>query len=102
MVKGTVKEFKILIKRNGKKLNVPVSTTLKHTGGVEVKLHSFLTSALDGGEWKASRAGRFTYGKEPRYSLKGGWVGTKAGLFSTGGIKSSCPCWVSNLSTFSP
>jgi hypothetical protein len=26
---------------------------------------SFLTSELDGGEWSASRPGRFTPGKEP-------------------------------------
>jgi hypothetical protein len=70
MVKGTVKEFKIRIKRIGKKLNVPLSTPLKHTGGVEVKLHSFLVSALDGGKWQASRAGSFTPGKEPRYPFK--------------------------------
>jgi hypothetical protein len=28
--------------------------------GVEVQLHTFLTPALDGGEWSASLAGRFT------------------------------------------
>jgi hypothetical protein len=27
---------------------------------VEVQLHAFLTSALDGDEWSASHAGRFT------------------------------------------
>jgi len=27
---------------------------------VEVQLHQFLTSALDGGEWSASRPGRFS------------------------------------------
>jgi hypothetical protein len=32
--------------------------------GVEVWLRAFLTSALDGGEWSASRPGRFTPGKE--------------------------------------
>ena len=31
--------------------------------GVEVYLHLFLTSVLDGGEWSASRAGRFTPGE---------------------------------------
>ena len=77
MVKGTVKEFKIRIKRNDKKLNAPLPTPLNHTGGVEVKLHSFLTSVIDGGEWQSSRAGRFTSGKEPRYPLKRGWVGIK-------------------------
>jgi hypothetical protein len=28
-------------------------------GGVEVQLHSFLTSTVDGGEWSASRSFRF-------------------------------------------
>jgi hypothetical protein len=28
--------------------------------GVEIQLLAFLTSALDGGEWSASRPGRFT------------------------------------------
>jgi len=31
-------------------------------GGVEVQLHAFLTSELDGGEWSASRSERFTPG----------------------------------------
>jgi len=30
--------------------------------GVEVYLHAFLTSALDGGEWSASGPDRFTSG----------------------------------------
>jgi len=35
-------------------------------GEVEGRLHSFLTSALDGGEWSNSRPGpRFTAGKNP-------------------------------------
>jgi hypothetical protein len=29
----------------------------------------FLTSVLDGGEWSASRLGRFTPGKIPKYPL---------------------------------
>jgi len=32
---------------------------------VDVYLHAFLISALDGGEWSASRPGSFTLGKEP-------------------------------------
>jgi hypothetical protein len=32
---------------------------MKTYGGVEVQLHAFLTSALDGGEWLASRPGRY-------------------------------------------
>jgi hypothetical protein len=33
---------------------------MKTNGGVEVYRHAFLTFALDGGEWSASRPGRFT------------------------------------------
>jgi hypothetical protein len=35
----------------------------------------FFTSALDGGEWSASRPSRFT----PGTHWKGGWVGSRAG-----------------------
>jgi hypothetical protein len=41
----------------------------------------FLTSALVGGEWSASRPGRFTAGERtPRNHWKGGWVDPRAGL----------------------
>jgi len=33
---------------------------MKTYGGVELQLHAFLNFALDGGEWSASRPGRFT------------------------------------------
>jgi hypothetical protein len=33
---------------------------MKTYGGVDVSIHIFLTSALAGGEWSASRTGRFT------------------------------------------
>jgi len=36
---------------------------------VEIYLHVFLTSALDGCEWTASRPGRFIPGKEPPVSI---------------------------------
>jgi hypothetical protein len=49
--------------------------------GVEVQLHSFLTSALDGGEWLVSRPGRITPEKGiPGTHWIGGWVGPRAGL----------------------
>jgi hypothetical protein len=39
-------------------------------GGEEVSSYSFLSSALDGGEWSASRLGRALFpGKDPRYPL---------------------------------
>jgi hypothetical protein len=39
-------------------------------------IHIFLTSALAGGEWSASRPARFT----PSIHWIGGWVGSRAGL----------------------
>jgi hypothetical protein len=41
-----------------------------------MQIHTFLTSTRDGGEWSASRTGRFTPGK----NWIGGWVGPTAGL----------------------
>jgi hypothetical protein len=34
-------------------------------GKLDVWIHVFLTAAIVGGEWSASRPGRFTAGKEP-------------------------------------
>jgi hypothetical protein len=45
-------------------------------GGVGVQIHIFLTSALVGGEWSASRPCRFTSGTH----WIGGLVGPRAGL----------------------
>jgi hypothetical protein len=43
---------------------------MKAHGGVDVLIHTFLTSALVAGEWSASRPGRFTPGgNSPRYPL---------------------------------
>jgi hypothetical protein len=46
-------------------------TPWRHMGGEEVySSYSFLTSALDGGEWSASHPGcALPPGKEPRYPL---------------------------------
>jgi hypothetical protein len=51
--------------------------------GVEVYLRSFLTSALDRGEWSASRPGRFTSDGEAPGTLRIGGsegVGPRADL----------------------
>jgi hypothetical protein len=54
---------------------------MKAYGGVDVYTHVFLTSALVGGEWPASRPGRFTSGKRARGThWTGGWVDPRAGL----------------------
>jgi hypothetical protein len=54
---------------------------MKAYGGVDVYIHIFLTSALVGGEWSASRLGRFTHGeRDPSNHWIRGWVGPRAGL----------------------
>jgi len=51
----------------------------------------FLTALLDGGAWSTPRPGRFTPGKEPPYTLKGGWVGPSTGLYGVENRKSLAP-----------
>jgi hypothetical protein len=47
---------------------------MKMYWGSGVLLHAFSTSALDGGEWLASRASRFTPGeRNPGSHWMGGW-----------------------------
>jgi hypothetical protein len=48
---------------------------------VDEWIHIFLTSALVGGEWSASRPCRFTPGERaPGTHWIGGWVGLRSGL----------------------
>jgi hypothetical protein len=59
---------------------------------MEVQLHTFLSSALDGGEWSASRPGRFT----PRERALGthwigGWLDPRAVLDAVVKIKIPSP-----------
>ena len=56
----------------GKGAVVNIQTT-KASGTVEVLLHSFLASALDGGNRLNSRPGRFNPGNEHRYTEKEAW-----------------------------
>jgi hypothetical protein len=61
-------------------------------GMVEVYLHAFLTSALDGGEWSASRPGCFTGGERaPGTHWIEGLVGPRAGLDTVAKTKNSYP-----------
>jgi hypothetical protein len=55
---------------------------MKTYGGSEyIYIHLFLTSALDGGEWSASRPGRFTPGERaPGTHWIGSWIGPRTGL----------------------
>jgi hypothetical protein len=54
----------------------------------------FLTSALDGGMWSASRPGRFITGERFHSAAHrlGGWVGPRAGLDWVAKRKIPCPC----------
>jgi hypothetical protein len=49
---------------------------MKTYRGVDVQIHVFLTSALAGGKWSASRPSLFN----PGIHWIGGWVGPRAGL----------------------
>jgi hypothetical protein len=54
---------------------------MKVYGGVDVQIHIFLTSALVGGKWSASRPGLFTpEERAPRIPWIQGWVDPRAGV----------------------
>jgi hypothetical protein len=59
--------LEIAIIDKGKK--VEFSLSRKTYRGAKIELRSFLSSAIDGAPWLTSGPGRFTLGKEPRYSL---------------------------------
>jgi hypothetical protein len=53
--------------------------TIKTYGGMEEK-QQFLTSAVPGGEWSASRPGHFISGvRVPGTHSREGWVGPRVG-----------------------
>jgi hypothetical protein len=61
---------------------------MKAKVGMDVQIHIFLTSALVGGEWSASRPGRFTTGERaPSTHWIGGWVGPRVGLDRLDGVE---------------
>jgi hypothetical protein len=50
-------------------------------GRLDIKVHVFLTSALVGGEWSASRSCRFTPGERATCThWIDGWMDPRAGL----------------------
>jgi len=53
---------------------------LRYRGEAEVQHPSFLTSALDEGEWLTSHLGCFTPGKEPWFPRNRNWVGARVSL----------------------
>jgi hypothetical protein len=81
-----------------KKAKLSRYTPWRHMGERRYSSYSFLTSALDWGEWSASRPGRaLPPGKEPPGThWIGGCVGPRAGLDAGARIKIR-PCRGSNL-----
>jgi hypothetical protein len=75
------------------KVKQSLYTPWRRLGEEEYSSYSFTTSALDGGEWSASRPGRaFTPGERtPGTRCTGGWVGPRAGLDTEARGKILCP-----------
>jgi hypothetical protein len=71
---GYFKRIKSKYKRN------PVTGPGGPIGWVELLLNSFLTAALEGGVWSASRPCRLYPRERPGTHCTGGWVGPGAGL----------------------
>jgi hypothetical protein len=93
--KSVVKKSKVVLALN---YYAPRHEDVWGTGGIAP---SFLTSALDGGEWSASNPGRFTPGERApgTYCIEG-WVGSGAGLDIVKKRKIFCPA--GNLSPGRP
>jgi len=70
------------------KLSLCFNEAPRHDGVLGEWRYSYaysLTSALDGGEWSASRPGRFTIReRDPVTQWIGGWVGPRAILDTVG------------------
>jgi len=64
---------------------------------VEVRVHELLTSALDGNEWLASRAGRFNPTEISQYPLHRGLCGPQSRSGPCGEDKNTLPFLKSNL-----
>jgi hypothetical protein len=76
---------------------------MKVYGGVDVYIHIFLTSALAGGEWSASRPGLFTVGERaPGAHWIGGWVDPRAGLDNVEKILDPTGTWTLTSSVIQP
>jgi hypothetical protein len=65
---------------------------MKAYGGVDVEIHLFLSSAVGGGEWSASRPGSLTPGERaPDNFWIGGRVGPRLGLEDLNRTKNLAP-----------
>jgi hypothetical protein len=83
--------------RQQKKQSCPTTRHEGAWGERRYSFYSFLTSALDGGEWSASRPDRaLSRERTPGAHCTGGWVGLRAGLDTEARGKILCPCRGSN------
>lgn len=80
--------------KKGKRCKVFPTHAWRHIGGVEVRLHSYLLLALDGGELFNSRGSRLFSGKELR------WVPQRVWKFRWREV--TCPYWHSKPGPSSP
>jgi hypothetical protein len=70
---------------------------MKTYGGVEICIHVFFTSSLDGGELSFSRPGSFIPGViVSGTNWTGDWLGPRVDLGAVKKTKISCPCRESN------
>jgi hypothetical protein len=86
-------------------IRVTKPQAVKTYGGAEVYVHAFLTSALVGGEWLTSRAGRFIPGERTSdIHWTWGWVNPRAVLNAMVKAKFPFPCLESspNFTVSSP
>jgi hypothetical protein len=84
--------------KNYVKVKPSLYTPWRRLGGEEYSSYSFTTSALDRGEWSASRPGRaFSPGERtPGTHCTGGWVGPRVGLDTEDRGNILCLCRGSN------
>jgi len=89
-IKGLSK-FSKLVEIEGKIVSVSKHCVMNIYGGMKIKLHTFLTSVLERGEWTASCSGCFTPREgAPSTHCIGGWLGTWASLYVTKRKISAC------------
>jgi hypothetical protein len=75
---------------------------MKAYGEVDVWVHAFLTLALVGGEWSASRSGRFTPAERtPGIHWMGDWVGPRTTLDDMEKTKILAPTGTQTLTPWS-
>jgi hypothetical protein len=92
--------------KQSKKVKLFLSVPCRHTVGVEIHLHWFLTSPLYGSKSPALCPSHLSISPPPTINSPGtqwiaGWVGPRARLGSFARQEVSCPCQKSNSTSYS-